>query len=182
MMTHRERAPSTDLVLRARSGDRDAFERLVRSHEAGVLAVARRYLRDADAHDVAQRAFVRAYLNLGELRGEAAFGGWVRRIARNLALNLVRERRKVDNLGDAVEDGPDRPSAPSVTGLVATEELRQRLRAAIGRLPKKQRAVVELRLFRESSFRDIARLTDCTEEAAKANFHYATKRLREWLM
>jgi RNA polymerase sigma-70 factor (ECF subfamily) len=50
------------------------------------------------------------------------------------------------------------------------------------RLPKKQRAVVELRLFRESSFRDIARLTDCTEEAAKANFHYATRRLREWLV
>lgn len=179
MMMHRESASSTDLVLRARRGDRDAFERLVRFHEAGVLAMARRYLSDADAHDVAQRTFVRAYLNLGELRGDAAFGVWLRRIARNLALNIVRERRNVDSLDDGVQDGPDRPS---VSGLVATEELRQRLWAAIGRLPKKQRAVVELRLFRESSFRDIARLTDCTEEAAKANFHYATKRLREWLV
>src|SRR5581483_6614398 len=162
MMTHREREASTDLVHRARCGDHDAFEHLVRSHEAGVLATARRYLSDDDAHDVAQRAFVRAYLNIGELRGEAAFGVWLRRIARNLALNLVRERRNVDTFGDGVEDAPDRPSSPTVTGLVATQELRQRLRAAIERLPKKQRAVVELRLFRESSFRDIARLTDCT--------------------
>ena len=125
---------------------------------------------------------MRAYLNLGGLRGEAAFGVWLRRIVRNLALNLVRERRKVDSSWTKpVEEAPDRQSKPSITGLVATEELRQRLRAAIDRLPKRQRAVVELRLFRDSSFRDIARLTDCTEEAAKANFHCATKRfLREW--
>jgi RNA polymerase sigma-70 factor (ECF subfamily) len=175
----KEEASSTDLVLRARRGDRDAFERLVRSHEAGVLSVARRYLSDDDARDVAQRAFVCAYLNLRELRGDAAFGVWLRRIARNLALNLVRERRKIDSLDDVVEDAPD---AASITGTVAVEQLRKRLRAAIDRLPKKQRAVVELRLFRDSSFRDIARLTHCTEEAAKASFHCATKRLREWLV
>lgn len=174
----REIAPLSDLVLRAQRGDRQAFERLVRRHEADVLAMARRYLCDDDAHDVAQRAFVRAYTNLADLRGEEAFGAWLRRIARNLALNVVRERRRVDRMEDGVEGAAD---GPSVTGLVAAEEMRQQLRAAIDRLPKKQRTVVILRLLRESSFRDIARLTDCSEDTAKTNYHYATKRLREWL-
>jgi RNA polymerase sigma-70 factor (ECF subfamily) len=168
---------SAELFELARGGDRDAFGQLVRLHEEEVLAVARRYLPEDDARDVAQRAFVRAYETLGALRGRMGFRAWLKRTARNLALNVIRERRRMDRL----EDVGDLRARPSMNGVLVLDDLRDRLRNAVRRLPPKQRLVVEQRVFRERSFRDIARLAGCTEEAAKSNFHHAAKQLRQWL-
>lgn len=175
--------PDLPLVERFLAGERRAFDELVRRHQRNIWRVARRYLRnDADAADIAQQTFVRAYRALDGFRGAASVRSWLYRIAINLSLNHVRDHRRELPGGAGEEIGETRLTA-TATGpqrIIAGEDA-ARLRAAIGELPPKQRMVLELRVFDELSFREVAELADCTENAAKVNFHYAVKRLKEIL-
>ena len=168
------------LIERFRAGDRAAFEELVRRYQRPVFSLALRYLRsDADAKDLVQRTFVKAYGALAGFRAEASFRTWLYRIAINLCLNHLRDRRREEvrsELGDALP-------APQVGGEKALLE-RERgahLRDAIAELPPKQRLVLELRIYDELPFREVAELAGCSENAAKVNFHHAVKRLRALL-
>jgi len=81
--------PLTDLVLRARNGDVDAYSRLVEATQRMVYAVALTVLRDSTAaQDAAQQTFLRAFRRLGDLQDPAAFAGWLRRIVITVALNI----------------------------------------------------------------------------------------------
>jgi RNA polymerase sigma-70 factor, ECF subfamily len=168
-------APAADddiaVVERARRGDRAAFDRLMRRHQRAVYRLALRYVRDPDeAADICQRAFVRALLSLPRFRGEARFRTWLYRIAMRLSLNAVRDRALTRPLdAEAPADSAERE---------LPDDLR-RLRAAVERLPPRQRAVVELRTYEDMSFRDVARVLATTVVAAKVNYHYAVKRLRK---
>ncbi len=171
--------PDLPLLVRFRAGERGAFDELVRRHQRDIWRVARRYVKnDADAADVTQLTFVRAYRALDGFRGAASLRSWLYRIAINLALNHLRDhaRESAEEIGEA----------RLVTGALGPQRLIEdedaaRLRAAIAELPPKQRIVLELRVFDELSFREVGELADCTENAAKVNFHYAVKRLRELL-
>ncbi len=160
------------LVERFRGGDGAAFELLVRRYQRSIYWLARRYVgNDADAKDVAQRALVQAFVKARELRDGASFRTWVYRVAANLALNLVRDRKPQAPLADDVAVA--RPAEPLVE-----EEAQRRLRAAVAKLPPQQRLVVELRVFEELPFKSVAEIAECSENAAKVNFHYALSRLR----
>jgi RNA polymerase sigma-70 factor (ECF subfamily) len=95
-----------ELVQRARRGDRWAEEALYRRHGHTVTRLAVRLLsRSADAEDVVQDAFITAFEDLGKLRDESAFGGWVTRIALRQVHRRYRRRRVLRALGlDRVED------------------------------------------------------------------------------
>ncbi|MBK9035169.1 MAG: sigma-70 family RNA polymerase sigma factor [Myxococcales bacterium] len=167
------------LVARAQRGDGAAFEQLVRRHQRGLWRLARRYVRsDADAADVTQQAFVRAYQALGNFRGDASVRSWLYRIAINLALNTVRDRGR-----EQPSEIADDALTVAATGADRLERGQRAaaLRAAIAQLPPKQKLVLELRVFDELAFREVAALADCTENAAKVSFHFAVKRLRALL-
>jgi len=94
-----------ELVAAALRGDASAFEELVRRYQDAVFAVALSVTRSyADAEDVAQETFLRAYAKLGGLRGPGKFGPWVTQIARSRALDLVRERKRRQLLVEAQEE------------------------------------------------------------------------------
>lgn len=165
------------LVERFRGGDRDAFDALVRRHQRTVFAIARRYVRDdAEAKDLTQRAFVRAFQGLAGLRGAGAFRTWLYRIVANLALNHLRDHARL-----RPTEGVDVAVEPVGAGRMAAAEEQARLRAAVDKLPPRQRLVLELRIYDELPFRDVAEVAGCSENAAKVNFHHAVKRLRELL-
>ncbi len=167
------------LVARAQRQERGAFDTLVRRHQRGVWRVVRRYLRnDADASDVTQQAFVRAFRSLERFRGEASVRTWLYRIGINLALNHLRDRAR-EQPSEIADDALTAP-AVGVTALL-TAERGARLRAAVATLPPKQKLVLELRVFDDLPFREVAVLAECTENAAKVSFHYAVKKLRELL-
>lgn len=166
-----------DLVAAARAGSQGALAALVRRHQKGLFRLVRRYVQDSDvAADVTQRSFVRAMEHLGELREDGTFRTWLFRTGINMALNHLRDHARFVG-----ELSADRPVAPEAPRLLEEAETARALRAAIVRLPAKQRATLELRVFSELSFRDIARTLDTTEGAAKVNFHYAVRNLRQQL-
>ena len=171
--------PDRELVDRFQAGERSAFDTLVRRHQKGVWRLVRRYVkRDADASDVSQQAFVRAFKGLVAFRGAATVRSWLYRIAINCALTWLRDHRReepTEIADDALTD-----SNPAPARLIGGENSAL-LRAAIAELPPKQKLVLELRVFDDLSFKEVAELADCTENTAKVNFHYAVKRLRDIL-
>jgi RNA polymerase sigma-70 factor (ECF subfamily) len=173
----RVEASDEDLLARVRGGERNAFDELVRRHERSIYLLALRYLGvPEDARDVTQRAFVQAYRQLERFRGQASFRTWIYRIASNLALDTLRARGREARLAAELLE-----PAPVDGDKLGEREERVRLRKAVAELPPKQRLVVELRIFDELPFREVAEIVGSSEDSAKVNFHHALKRLRALL-
>jgi RNA polymerase sigma-70 factor (ECF subfamily) len=171
--------PDRELVAQFRAGDRSAFDVLVRRHQKAMWRMVRRYIKsDADASDVTQQAFVRAFKGLVSFRGAASVRSWLFRIAINCALSWIRDHRR-EQPGELAEDALT--EEPAGIANIAGGEEATRLRSAIDQLPPKQKLVLELRVFDDLPFKEVADLADCSENTAKVNFHYAVKRLREIL-
>jgi RNA polymerase sigma-70 factor, ECF subfamily len=141
--TARTEAPvseASELAL-ARSGDPDAFLRLVEPHDRGLRALAYRMLRDRDRMDDAlQETYVLAFRGLPRFRGDASFSTWLYRIAYNVALGELRRSRRLHVVGfEDVGEPPDRGPDPA-------EEvaLRAGLAAALAELSPEDRAAVVL--------------------------------------
>ncbi len=136
------------LVRAARSGDDVAFARLVTRHYPALLASCERMLRDSDlARDAAQEATLRAMLGLGRLRDDRRFGAWLIGIGLNVCRGRLGFGRRHVSL-DALREG-GRLAEPTADGaepvdLIATDEVRIRVRAAIAALPAGQREAVAL--------------------------------------
>jgi RNA polymerase sigma-70 factor (ECF subfamily) len=173
-----EADPDLELIDRVRAGERQLFGTLVRKYRGELVRLARGYVKsDEEAEDLAQQAFMRALRAIDEFRKEASFRTWVHRICVNLSLNHARDSRRRPSV--SLEEVELITNALG-TGKMAVREARRKLAAAVERLPPKQRQVVELRLVHEMSFRAIAEIMGGTEDSAKANYHHAVKKLREW--
>jgi RNA polymerase sigma-70 factor (ECF subfamily) len=171
--------PDEVLVDRAKAGDRAAGGELARRHLPQLGRVVRRYVPGDEADDVAQRAMMRGLEQIGSFRGESAFRSWLHRIAVNTALNHVRGAPKAR--AHRPLDEADLITDTLGTARLVAREAKLRLLEALDGLPPKQRSSVELRLFEDKSFREVAEALGGTEESAKANFHHGLKKLREAL-
>jgi len=166
-----------EAIERHRRGDPRAFDGLVRKYQRPIYYLALRYVKNGeDAKDVAQRAFVRAFQSLGGFRGASSFKTWMYRIAVNLSLNHLRDHAR--ERPTEIDESALVADAVGADGIAAGED-RRKLLAALERLPPKQRLVVELRVFEDLSFKEVAEVAECSENAAKVNFHHAVKRLRD---
>jgi RNA polymerase sigma-70 factor, ECF subfamily len=170
-----------DVVERARAGDAEAREQLVRLYLADVFHVTTRILGDRDlAQDATQDAFVNALNGLARFRGDASFRTWLLRIAVNAARSVGRRngRRREVSLVLAEHEpsgGPD----PARRAETAVEV--DRVQQMLARLPTKQRLAVALRVQDGLSYAEIAQTLACSEGAARVNYHLGVKRLRELL-
>jgi len=167
-----------ELVAACRAGDRDAFDRLVQRHQHAVYQVCFRFAGNhEDASDLAQDVFVRAFRALPRFKGESALATWLYRIAVNVCLN---RRAAQPPPMEAID--PERHAGAAGSGpadAVLRRERSERLRAAISRLPAKQRATVVLRIYRELSHEEIARVLGSPVGTVKANFSHALANLRK---
>lgn len=174
-------ADMVSLVERAQSGDREAFDRLVRASYPDAFALAVRLTGDReDARDVVQEAYLRAYKGIGRFRGDAAFSTWLYRIVANCAATHLgrRNRQRHDCLGDHDDVVDTRPEHdPELRGEGAG--LRESLDAAISALSPRLRSVVVLRDMYDLPHEAIAEELGISVTAAKVRLHRARRRLRE---
>lgn len=172
--------PDAELVLRMRAGDRGAFEAMVRAYEAPIVRLVHRYVKnDEDAKDVTQRTFVRVFERLGSFRGDSRFRTWLYRVAVNAALDHVRGAQPGESV--PVEDDMAFTNSLGTERLVAAE-IWKKVKERLAELPPKQRLVVELRVYHDLSFEEIAAVVESSEDSAKVNYHHAVKRLRSLLV
>jgi RNA polymerase sigma-70 factor, ECF subfamily len=170
-----------ELVARARLGDQEAFEGLVRETYASTYTLAFRLTGDEeDARDVVQESYLRAYRGLKRFRGDAQFTTWLYRITANCAATHMgrRGRRKTEVLPDDLQVADTNPERDPSASADATL-LRDRLEDALGDLPPKLRAVVVLRDVYDMPHEAIAAELGISESAAKVRLHRARRKLRE---
>jgi RNA polymerase sigma-70 factor (ECF subfamily) len=168
------------LVKACVGGSPEAFDVLVVRHRRAVYQVCYRFVGNyEDATDLAQDVFLRAYRALRSFKGDAAVGTWLYRIAVNVSLNKVGGRtlrtEPIDERAAPVSREPDAMSR------LVEQERAGRVRAAIARLPRKQRATLVLRVYQELPHQEIAELLGSSVGAVKANFFHALNNLRRLL-
>lgn len=155
------------LVTKAKHGDKQAFELLVRKYQSRVAALIARTVPDsARVQDLTQEAFLKAYRALPKFRGEAAFYTWLYRIAVNTAKNYQISNQRGLAMSDMEWEEVDRlPNSPRET---ETPELRalQRemlthLQNAIDSLPQTMREAIRLRELEGMSYEEIAKWMNC---------------------
>ena len=158
------------LVRRVQRGDKTAFDVLVLKYQHKVVKLVMRYVRvPAEAEDIAQEAFIKAYRALPQFRGDSAFYTWLYRIAINTAKNVVASRGRSPieynlDLSNPEEsyDMQDRiKDTATPEALAMTEEIRVTVDAAIEALPEELRTAIVLREIEGLSYEEIAVSMEC---------------------
>jgi RNA polymerase sigma-70 factor, ECF subfamily len=169
-----------ELVRACVAGDRAAFDVLVARHQRQVYRLCYRFVGNhEDAAELAQDAFVRAYRALRKFEQTAKFTTWLHRISVNVCLN--RLALKTPKHGPLKNEDAMRSPGESADATVLREERAAKVRAAIARLPAKQRATLILRAYHEMPHDEIARILGNSVGAVKANFHHALANLKKLL-
>jgi RNA polymerase sigma-70 factor (ECF subfamily) len=172
----------SQLVARSQRGDLPAFEELVKRYQRDIYGLACRMVSDPEeAKDVAQQAFMQAFIHIRSFRQDSQFRTWLFRIAINQCYNFLKSRKK---FGDPVdcdevvlvgeEDSPE-------DNLVSREE-RHRVYTALAKLPPKQQAVVTLKVEQGLSYQEISEVLGGTPGAARVNYCQALKTLKKYLL
>jgi RNA polymerase sigma-70 factor, ECF subfamily len=168
------------LVRACLEGHRDAFDGIVERHRRQVYQVCYRYVGShEDAADLAQDTFIRAFKGLRGFKGQSSIATWLYRIAVNVCLNRLSLKTP---RAEAVltQDRADLHAVRPDTALLR-EERAAEVRAAIQRLPRKQRATLILRVYHDLPHEQIAGILGSSVGAAKANFFHALANLKKLL-
>lgn len=170
-----------DLVLQSQSGDPAAFESLIRNHQHMIHSLTFRMTGSlADAEDLAQETFIRAYEQIGSYRGTAKFSTWLYRIAVNACLNWrQREARRIQVHANCAETIATQ-LAEAGSAQVETE-LSQRVQSVLMNLPAKQRAAIVLTVYDGLNHAEAAQALGCSETTVSWRVFAARRKLKRWL-
>jgi len=186
------RRSDADLVARAARGQAAAFEAIMRRHNRLLFRSARGVVDDdAEAQDVVQETYLRAFTTLHAFRGDCALGTWLARIAINVALDALRKRGRIVRLDDVEElrAEPDReetmsfnaPAPISPDTHAERGQMRALLQRAIDGLPAKYRSVFILRAVQEMSVDETAACLELSAAVVKTRYLRARSMLRDAL-
>lgn len=173
------------LVEQAAEGDRDARKALFEAYRDVAYRVAYRLLRnDADALDVVQDGFIKAFDALATFQRDAAFKTWFLRIVNNRALDLMRSRRV--RLAAPLEPGHDTVAAPGGTATggsrpLEQREMAERIEQAMASLPPAQQAVMGLYGGGELTYGQIADIVGVPVGTVMSRIYHARRQLQEML-
>ena len=162
-----------DIVDRVRAGDSEAYSQLVGRYQNAVYGLVYHHLQNFEgARDVAQEAFVRAYLHLEQLREPAKFGPWLRQVAVN-ECHMWQRRQRTTELLDADPAMPDQ---------VEQVETRLMIREALDCLSEASRLTLTLFYMQSYSLQEIAAFLEVPITTVKSRLRNARARLRKELM
>ena len=183
------------LIEQAQSGDRMAFEELIRRHDREILRLAFHMLGNREeAREVFQETFLKAYRSLSRFRFESSFYTWIYRIATNVGLDHLRKRQTLKEEVSYESDSETHPDRPALKDTLAAttyysnperrlygKEVGARIQEALKTLSEKERLVFELRHYQGLRLKMIGEIMGSTEETAKNYLFRATQKLRSHL-
>ena len=182
--------PESELVAYARAGDRQAFRAIMKRCNQRLFRIARAVVRDeAEAEDVLQEAYTRAFSAIATFRGEAGIATWLTRIVLNEAHGRLRRRKLSVDL-DQVEAAQESAQVLNFPGMTKSEnpeadaaraQIRRILERAVDALPEAFRLVFILREVEELSVEETASHLNLKVETVKTRLHRARRRLRDAL-
>jgi RNA polymerase sigma-70 factor (ECF subfamily) len=177
------------LVEQVQKGDKRAFDLLIQKYQHRIVSLVSRYVSDsAEAQDVAQEAFIKAYRAIGRFRGDSAFYTWLYRIAINTAKNWIvaKNRRPPANDIDAVDaeqygltERLQETSTPENEML--REEIERTVYDTIATLPEDLRTAIMLREMDGMSYEEIATTMECPIGTVRSRIFRAREAIDEKL-
>jgi len=169
-----------DLVAACLAGHPGAFDLIVERHRRTVYQLCYRFVGNhEDASDLTQDVFLRAFRGLRNFKGQSSVGTWLYRIGVNVCLNRVTAKTPLNEPIEKYQHVDDVNESPS-DRLLRGERAMQ-VRAAITRLPRKQRAALILRMYHDMSHQEIAETLGSSVGAVKANVFHALQNLKKLL-
>jgi RNA polymerase sigma-70 factor, ECF subfamily len=176
-----------EVVERVKAGETASYEIIMRRYNQRLFRVARAILRDdAEAEDVIQDAYVRAYQNLHQFAGYAPFSIWLTRIAVHEALRRLRLRNRSQQLDEFEQDeeGPMKAveTSPDPEERASIAELGRLLEEVVLELPDGYRTVVMMRDIEQMSTSETAEALDLSEQNVKVRLHRGHAMMRGSLM
>ena len=173
---------TVDTVLRAQAGSREAFDQLTELFYSRVYGIVLQRLRNtAEADEVTQEVFLRAFRKIGQLKDPAAFAGWLCQIAARLSINRA-VRRPAETYREPVTFELLQESDDSPTAALMQREDAQQLRTGIDRLGQLDRQTLMAFYFEGQSLKDMAEVFDSPIGTIKRRLHTARSRLREAML
>lgn len=178
-----EPLPDLHYIQQVLQGKQAAFATLVDRYRNMVYAIAWKISgNEADAEDVAQEAFLKAYQSLGRYKGDAAFSTWLYRIAYNHAVDRQRQQlRKQPAISlENLANEPDAQEAHPGERLDA-QARSEKIRETIERLPPEDRTIILLYYYEQHPIREIASVVGLSENHVKVKLHRIRATLSRWL-
>ncbi|MEL4317945.1 sigma-70 family RNA polymerase sigma factor [Leifsonia sp. YIM 134122] len=167
-------ASEAPLLDRARTGDKRAFDELLRPHRDRLWGICVRVTRNrADAEDAVQNAMINIWGGLTRFRGDSAFSTWIYRIAANAALGIVRQRRDIP-VAEVYDVHPD-------PGFEDTVDKGIDLQAALAEVKMDFRVALVLREYGGLSYEEIAEAQGVPVQTVKSRLHRARAAVRDAL-
>ena len=179
-----------DLVQRARNGDLNAYDDLVKRYQERIYATVYHMTSNhEDANDIAQEAFIKAYQALKSFKGGSSFYTWLYRIAVNKTINFLKQRKNkhpfsLNDLDFNTENNPDLValiSDKTPFRNVGLTELQKKLNEALMRLSEPHRMVVVLHDVQGQSHEEIAEIMGCNIGTVRSRLFYARQQLQGYL-
>ena len=171
-----------ELVARVRAGDEEAFRLIFERYSRPLLGFIFDMVGDRNAaEDLAQETFIRAFRGLGSLRDESKLSTWLFQIAKNVARESLRERRRtgtrveIDDEEVFFEPHDERPTP---AGQLLDKELSGVIRKALMRLDEDKRLVFTLKVLQHRSYEEIAEITGFSVGKLKTDLHRARAEMR----
>lgn len=171
-----EQLEDVALVRRSQSGDRDAFSELVRRHQHLVYNVSYRFMRDAaQAEDMAQEAFLKAYRLLSGFRGDCSFTTWMYRVTSSVCLTELSRRKRRGEVEMPQETGDNLATTETVP---EETDLKEQIRRCVTYLSDRYATIITLYYLNGSSYDEIAQVMDVPLGTLKTWMFRARKQLR----
>ncbi len=165
----------TILRLQNPSTQSQAFRRIVDQYSQPLYwHIRRMVVYHEDADDVLQNTFIKAWSNISSFRGESKISTWLYRIAYNESLTFLSRRRQSLSIDDADENLAERLESDDYFDGDGVQAM---LQEAINALPDKQKAVFNMKYFKEMKYEEIADVFGTSVGALKASYHHAVKKI-----
>ncbi|MFC2165472.1 RNA polymerase sigma factor [Acidobacteriota bacterium] len=161
-MSQHEHNEDHMLIVKAKRGDSQAFESLVRKYQKSIYYLCHRMTgAHQSADDLSQDTFIKAYLSLHTFNESMNFFSWIRRIAINSALNFLKKRKREKPLGEREMRGANSPDAspqelPQDT--LQKKQMEKIFKKALAELPDEQRVIFVLKVYENQSYEQIANM------------------------
>jgi len=183
-------ADEESLIQRARRGDLEAYDELVRLHQERIYAtIYHMTANHEDANDLAQESFIKAFHALKSFKGGSSFYTWLYRIAVNKTINFLKQRKNrthmsLNDLDIKAEHDPDLMaliSDKTPRRAAGLKELQEKLNEALLKLSQPHRLVVVLHDVQGQSHEEIAKIMDCNIGTVRSRLFYARQQLQALL-
>lgn len=182
-MSQNEKSEERMLIGKAKKGDTDAFEFLVKKYQQSIYYLCHRMTgAHQSADDLSQETFIKAFFSLHKFRDGMNFFTWIRKIAVNSSLNFIKSRKREEPLGrreNMITSNPNSSPQELPQEKLERSRMEKKFKVALEELPSDQKAVFILKVYEDQSYKEISQLLNIPHGTVMSRLNRAREKLKK---